>query len=200
MCERTNDEWVADLKGERGEDAQSSALIDMHKYLFIVSFNRLKDQFDDRYYADSYSEDFVQITLCRIAENDFARLEQYSGKGKFLHWVATICHRVISRGITSKWFPNNRHQTEFTEKHENIAASSANRPEEVVEVEEENATVDECLELLPHDKRIALDKYLRDKNAKELAQIIGCTPNNVYTLIHRAKIEMEKCLKQKGFS
>ena len=114
--------------------------------------------------------------------------------------INDLCHRIISRGVTAKWFPNPQKQAEFTERLNNLESSAPSAHPEAAAISQElKEAFDDCLEQLSREKRLALDMYLLEQSAQEVAERIGdCSANNVYTLAHRAKTDLRKCLNAKG--
>lgn len=62
------------------------------------------------------------------------------------------------------------------------------------------ATLDECMQRLPGSWSAALQlKYLSEKDGKEICQELRISPSNFWQILHRAKLQLRKCLEVHWF-
>lgn len=62
------------------------------------------------------------------------------------------------------------------------------------------ATLDECMQRLPGSWSAALQlKYLSEKDGKEICQDLQISPSNFWQILHRAKLQLRKCLEVHWF-
>lgn len=86
MTQRSNQDWVQELCGDRGDDAQRLAHQDLARYLYVEAYNYLRLRQADLYRLADFAaeelaalaQDFVQETLEKLARDDFALLGRYS--------------------------------------------------------------------------------------------------------------------------
>jgi RNA polymerase sigma-70 factor (ECF subfamily) len=58
------------------------------------------------------------------------------------------------------------------------------------------ATLDECMQRLPGSWSAALQlKYLSEKDGKEICQDLQISSSNFWQILHRAKLQLRKCLE-----
>ena len=200
---RTNSEWLLALTGATGPEEQNQAFNDLANYLFIVLFNTLRNRRNSvsglQHLADSelttLAEDFVQQTMVKMSQSNFALLDKYGGHGRFLCWVAQVATNLCSSELRRKpW-----HQTEPLDIcHEKIA-HSGNVPETVMIRNIFRETLEHCLSKLPERHRFALVQcVVEDKNAGEVGDALGISANAVHILVHRAKKMMRGYLEREG--
>lgn len=60
--------------------------------------------------------------------------------------------------------------------------------------------VNRCMEKLPVKSRVVFEmKFIEEKKAEEICQVLGITPTNLWQLIHRGKLQMRNCLEVNWF-
>ena len=85
MNERTNDEWLADLRGKDQEQALVNLRKILARGLYYALVNRVPAN-----QRDSLVEDFAQDALLKILDN----LETFRGESRFTTWAQKIAVRV----------------------------------------------------------------------------------------------------------
>lgn len=202
MEKRTDAEWVEQLLGEKGEDVQEDALIDLRRYLYRVAYNQLyslSNGFTDPNISEKQVEEFVQETLIRITEDEFKSLKQYKGIGSFTGWVAVICHRIVLRGV-SRSGPKSTLGEEDDGEFAHMTGGIGSSPE-AVSISQDMATgLEECMKQLPENQRRALELKSQGLSGQEIAEEMGQTRNNVDTLVHRGLKSLKRCLEGKGLT
>ena len=67
--------------------------------------------------------------------------------------------------------------------------------EHLLDDREFNITLDQCVEKLPDNWRLAVvSKYLSDKTTDQICQEMGVSLSNYWQIIHRAKLNLKKCI------
>jgi|SRR5579862_4896751 len=127
------------------------------------------------------SEDFVQETFLRILKYRAT----YRGEGQFTTWMYSIA-RNVQIDHYRKW---NREERMADEQE--IADESGNGA--AMENREDVELLQRALERLPADKReiIVLSKY-QDLKYSVIAELLGCSEENVKVRVHRAIAELRK--------
>lgn len=70
----------------------------------------------------------------------------------------------------------------------------------ILDDEEFTETLESCLKKLPADWRSILQlKYLNEKKGEIICQEMGITQTNFWQIVHRAKLQMRKCLEVNWF-
>ncbi|EOR95546.1 putative ECF-family RNA polymerase sigma factor [Arcticibacter svalbardensis MN12-7] len=63
-----------------------------------------------------------------------------------------------------------------------------------------NKTLDSCMESLPEQWRFAMNlKYIEEKKGALICQELDISPTNFWQILHRAKLQLRKCLEMKWF-
>ena len=103
---RTNQDWLAELRGDRGQDQQFMAHQDLADYLYTMAYNYIRQE---QKRGDSYmtttstpeelailAQRSVQKTLVKLASDDFALLGQFKGEGRFTSWVVGVVSEQVT--------------------------------------------------------------------------------------------------------
>jgi RNA polymerase sigma factor (sigma-70 family) len=195
---RRNDQgWLADLRGQRGAEAQYDAYVDLSKYLRVVAYNYLLMRCGDIPLLATFdpddlvalAEEFVQDTLEKLAANGHALLDGYQGSGHFTSWVAIIVRRVVSKELKrALWTQRHR-----TEESDFLVANSASIAIEV------RTSLEKCLDKLSERQRQALLRCIvEEEAAKDVAADLKTNVNAVYLLVLKAKRKTKQCLQAAG--
>lgn len=217
MVIRNNQDWLQELRGERGVVQQATAHRDLANYLYVVAYNYLRlRQTDLRALADfppeelaSLAQDFVQETLEKLARRDFALLASYSGAGKFTSWAAQIVRNQAAQELRkSYWTRRNplppSDDSDTTDEdalltRQQAAASDDNDPARLAQQGQVSDLVQRCLAGLSERYRLAVLNCLGDDvPADVVAHTLDTTANAVYLIIQRAKRQLRKCLESAG--
>ncbi len=63
-----------------------------------------------------------------------------------------------------------------------------------------NTVLETCLSNLPSQWGASIQlKYLDERNGEEICQELGISPTNFWQIIHRAKLQLRKCLESNWF-
>lgn len=215
--QRSNDQWIAELSGKSGNDAQEKAYNDLSKYLYIVIFNYLQNRAISSQALATFSEDelgefgedFVQDTIEKLARNDHSLLGQFTGAGSFTSWAAQIAKRIAATEIRRPyWVRRNRAgrgngDTIFEGNSVSDALSdggNADSPEVLLEQAELGHAIRACRGTLPKRYRDIFDRLIVDPEpVDEVAESLGVTVNAIYMLVYRVKRRIRACLIQKGY-
>ncbi len=73
-------------------------------------------------------------------------------------------------------------------------------PEHLLDNEEFCEILQQCLQKLPVHWRAAIQlKYLEEKNGESICQELAISPTNYWQVLHRAKLQLRKCLERNWF-
>jgi RNA polymerase sigma factor (sigma-70 family) len=192
--ERSNEDWLAGLRGQIGSDAQQQAYTDLARFLSVVAYNYLLMRsvniavlttFDPADLA-ALAEEFVQDTLEKLAAHDHALLDGYRGSGRFTSWAAVIVRRVIAKELKKRIWT----QRQREEENDSPLAANGGLPLEV------RTSLEECLGKLPERQRQALLRCLvEEESTEDVAAALQTNVNAVYLLVLKAKRKTKECLQ-----
>ena len=226
MAQRRDQDWLEELRGQRGYTEQAQAYYDLAAYLYKVVSRYLQHRHmcaNPRFLATfapqelaALAKDFVQETLEKLTRDDFALLDQFEGKAPFTSWVAVIASRQAAQELRrAHWnrraslpLPQDRNdsrpigQDEHEEWQTRFTIESENVSLEKAAMQQDvGLALSECLERLKKNQRLALlGLIVEGVSGEKLAQILNRPSRNaVFLLVRRAKKNMRKCLNKKGW-
>ena len=214
---RDNQEWVQELRGDRGGQQQEAAHCELANYLYVVAYNYLRiRQTDLRALAAfpvddlaALAQDFVQETLEKLARNQFALLATYSGAGKFTSWAAQIVRNQAAQELRKSYWTRRNPLPASSDPDEDGAeplllqrladTSDEADPARRAQQTQVAATLQGCLAGLSERYRLAVLNCLGDNMpAEAVARALDTTANAVYLIIQRAKRKLRQCLERAG--
>ena len=214
---RDNQEWVQELRGDRGGKQQETAHCELANYLYVVAYNYLRiRQADLRALAAfpvddlaALAQDFVQETLEKLARNQFALLATYSGAGKFTSWAAQIVRNQAAQELRKSYWTRRNPLPASSDPDEDGAeplllqrladTSDEADPARRAQQTQVAATLQGCLAGLSERYRLAVLNCLGDNMpAEAVARALDTTANAVYLIIQRAKRKLRQCLERAG--
>ncbi|MCB0201676.1 MAG: sigma-70 family RNA polymerase sigma factor [Anaerolineae bacterium] len=214
---RDNQEWVQELRGDRGGQQQEAAHCELANYLYVVAYNYLRiRQADLRALAAfpvddlaALAQDFVQETLEKLARNQFALLATYSGAGKFTSWAAQIVRNQAAQELRKSYWTRRNPLPASSDPDEDGAeplllqrladTSDEADPARRAQQTQVAATLQGCLAGLSERYRLAVLNCLGDNMpAEAVARALDTTANAVYLIIQRAKRKLRQCLERAG--
>lgn len=147
------------------------------------------------------AEDLVQDTFV-VA---FQSFDKFEGRSSPKTWLFSILnnkvndhHRKTFKNPTRSDIPNEDHY--FTE---NEGWQANQQPLEwpdthgnLLDDSEFKNTLDHCLKKLPTTWLSGVHlKYMEEKDSAHVCQELGITPTNFWQILHRAKLQVRKCLE-----
>ena len=141
-----------------------------------------------RAYTDSQEdfEDYYQEVCLQI----WRSRDKFRGDSKWSTWIyrlsLNICLTLIKKKKKTRQYFNNDAVNQYEEGEENSAFSNENL----------NFLYEAIKRLSEIDRAIIL-LYLEEKPNKEIAEIIGTTPNNIGVRVNRIKERLKKLLDGK---
>lgn len=152
------------------------------------------------------AEDLVQETFV-VAFQAFSKFE---GKSNPKTWLMGILNNKIndhfrqhfqasqdlpSTPLEQLLFNNNRHWNKTQQPQEWNAEDS------ILDDADFTQTLRQCLEKLPSKWASALHlKFWEEKNTQQLCQELGISDTNFWQILHRAKLQLRKCLEVNWFN
>lgn len=202
---RSNEEWLMDLRGLNGANAQHLAHQDLSAYLYVVVLNYLhwkyakSTAFADIHERDiaTFVGDFVQDFMVKLVRDDYALLGKYSGRGRFTSWCAQVAHNLAGGEMRKAYW---RRETETApDDMLQIIGFETRSPESIALQNTLGEMLLGCMEKLPTHYRHIIERcILLEESATDIANEENVTPNSVYIRLHRAKEQLRKLASAEG--
>ena len=146
------------------------------------------------------AEDLTQETFLRVFRNS----TRYEPKSKFKNWIYLIATNLCRNEIRNR----KRRNTVFfddlisEEDNENYPAlmqDVRNLPDELYEKKEQQLIIQQKINCLPENQRLALILVTyHDLRYEAIAEVLDCSVSAVKSLIHRARQKVKKHLIEMG--
>lgn len=198
---------VQELIGQEGQEKQIQAFEYLGDHLYMVAVQYLWRRKNDVVYLSSlpaaqieqYAEDFAQETLLKLTEDNFRRLGQYSGHGKFTSWAAQVVVNCIRDELRNcAWHRRTRvsdHVFRFWDPN------PTTNPERQSISDMMGQRIRAHLAELPPKGRTAITRCLVDGvPVADVAEEMGLSVNALYIQLSRGKATLRDALKREGFT
>ena len=198
--ERTNKAWLRDLKANGAQQAE--AIEELLKHLRRGVLAYLYSRSDLNYLADSelrqMSNDFAQEALLKVQAN----LGKFQGKSKFTTWASKIAaNHTISELRRAKWRDLSLDaMTEAGTSLQEILAVPSNQSS-LPDTENERRQVWDAIndvinnELTERQRQVLVAVKIENYPIAEVARLLDTNPNNVYKLLHDARLKLKHGLQ-----
>lgn len=211
--ERTSQEWVQELRGDRGLEEQGSAYQDLATILEKAVRNtlyKIEGAYQQDYQLEDLVSETVQETLQKIFEERL--YDAYSGRARFTTYVHSIVsHHLISKMRRKKW--EFEHQLESLPNEQDIEDGvspltlkylidpKCRDAEMQMELDEFWKDLQECIEDLSHNRKEVLLWYVEEElTIEELTKRLHKSRGAVYNLLFNARDALRSCLNDKGWT
>jgi len=216
---RTNDEWVAALRGDLGPEALASAYYDLANYLYVVIYNYLCSRRDsvpglcnksDGELAD-LAEEFRQALLVKIALGKI--YNKYRGEGRFLAFMAAVAVNEVGQELRrKKWQVYEEPLPEAEQDYDPESGDSLPPlPEDLIadpesdiglQLEEIWDIVQRCVKQLPERwRRAFILNVFEDRPTTEVKERVNASSEGaVHILVSRARSRLKKCLARSDWT
>jgi RNA polymerase sigma-70 factor (ECF subfamily) len=200
---RTNEDWLRELRD--GNARQGEAIQDLLQHLKRGVLAYLRTRSDLHYLAERelehLSEDFAQEALLKVQAN----LDKFEGKSKFTTWAAKIAaNHTISELRRAKWRDFSLDAiTESGTSLQEILTPSSNQSDNP-DTESERRQVWEILtdvinhELTERQRQALVAVRVENIPIAEVARLLNTNANNVYKLLHDARLKLKRRLQALG--
>lgn len=179
----TNDQHYINLVID-GDTNAFSVLVDRYKDLvFTLSLRMMKNREE--------AEEVSQDTFIKT----YKSLHKFKGDSKFSTWIYKVAYNTcLDRLKKNKKHFNDVEIDEFTEHQ----IKTIDNALDIMEQEEYNKTIQDCLTLLPNEDSFLLTLYYFENHSlEEISEIVGITANNVKVKIFRSRKKLATILKHK---
>lgn len=217
MLKRTNQDWFQLLRGESGEAAQLVAHEELATHLRQMAYNYLlkRQAKANPYVLGRFaSEELVQLAhdctqdvFVKLADNNFALLDQVQKEGRFVSWATSIVINEVRQELRR---PNwNRRvvlsctaqEADLGSEFELFVASDEMTPESAAIALEVTDALKACLgKLKDQARRAFLGLEVEGQSGEELAILLNRPSSGaIYSLASRTRQKLRKCLQTKGW-
>jgi RNA polymerase sigma-70 factor (ECF subfamily) len=198
--ERTNEMWLAELQDNH--PGQAAAIEALRQYLQRGVTAYLHTRSDLNYLAPSelaqMSQDFVQEAILKVQAN----LHTFQGRSKFTTWASKIAGNLaISELRRAKW--RDLSLDTITEGgaslQEVLSVDSAisENPDRASERQQVWQTITAVIEtdLTERQRQVMAAIQFNDIPISEVARLLDTNANNVYKIMHDARLKLKQRLK-----
>jgi RNA polymerase sigma-70 factor (ECF subfamily) len=201
--ERTNETWLAELRD--GHANQSQAIEDLLQHLRRGIMAYLYARSDLGHLAETelrqMSNDFSQDALLKVQDN----LDKFQGKSKFTTWASKIAaNHTISELRRAKW--RDFSLDAITETGSSLQevlefpSSQINTPDTESERRQVWVAIEQVInnELTERQRQALLAVRVDNVPISEVARLMNTNANNVYKLLHDARLKLKRGLQDVG--
>lgn len=211
-----NQDWLDQLRGDRGEVEQELAHQALAVYLYDQVYYYLKDRQAQgnpwrlaglsQEELPALAHDFVQQTLEKLVDDEFALLTRFRGEGRFISWMKMIVINEARQELRSSYW-NRAVSWSLSEEPSQLERNMAREevlsadPEKTVMQKELIRAFQTCQAQLDPELFKALFGLVVDRQrATELAVSLQLgSAGKVYQNVKRAKRRLRTCLQKAGW-
>ena len=195
---RTNEEWLADLRGTEIDEALADLRATLTRGLHYALINRVpNNQLDD------LVEDFSQDALVKILDN----LDTFRGESRFTTWAQKIAVRVALTELRrQRWKDISLEDLLPEEPSGDFTPAILTDPGVSPEEETLRASMMETVqrlimeELTDRQREAMLAVMVGGMPLEEVARRMGTNRNALYKLLHDARQRLQNRLAAEGLS
>ncbi len=201
MSNRTNEQWVTDLK--MPGPAQESALADLRSILragIPYALSRYLSPGDPQF--DALADEVVQDALLRILDN----LDTFEGRSRFTTWAHKITLRLALTELRRKrWEDVSLESLIDTEEGQatvGLMADTGVGPELATEQADLMRSVERIIleELTDKQRTAMIASHIHGMPLDEVARRMDMNRNALYKLLHDARLRLKKRMAEEGLS
>jgi len=204
MTERTNEDWLRDLT-DTGSQAHAQALHDLRNFVLRGIMGYLHSRSDLARLStrdlDQLAQDTVQDTLLKVQ----AKIHSFQGKSKFTTWATKIAINHLISELRRRHWQSLSLQTvieEGTTLEEVIAAGPGDAGNPSLNAER-GSVWQQIVSVLENDlterqRQALVTTQLNGVPLPEAAKMMNTNTNNLYKLLHDARLKLKKTLTAQG--
>jgi RNA polymerase sigma-70 factor (ECF subfamily) len=205
LAERTNEEWVEDL---RSQERQAQALEDLRARLQrSITYYLSQERSDLRGLAmteiEEMAQDLAQDATLRVVNN----LDAFRGESRFTTWANKIAIRIaISELRRSRYrdfsLDDLTADNDFISATANLVGEAPPNPETAAERSNISAILDDALKnaLTPRQYQALVAVALNNVPMDVVAEQMNTNRNALYKLIHDARRKLKQYLEEQGLT
>jgi RNA polymerase sigma-70 factor (ECF subfamily) len=196
--ERTNEEWLEDLRGPEKDQAIADLREILSRGLFFALVNRVP-----RNKLEPLVDDFAQDSLLRVLDN----LDTFRGEAKFTTWAQKIAVRVALTELRRQRWKDISLEELLPEEYEgdftpSVLTDPGPTPESQVSRDRMVALVHRLVmeELTERQRKAMLAIVYGGMPLEEVARRMDTNRNALYKLLYDARKRLQKALADEGLS
>ena len=200
---RTNEQWLTELKTR--DAAHDAALNDLRAFILRGVMGYLRTRSDlarlDARELEHLAQDMVQEALIKIQ----AKIDTFQGKSKFTTWATKIAiNHLISELRRQHWQNVSLQQVvdSGTTLEDVLASETAHAGNPSMSAERRMVwqAVQSVLEndLTDRQRQALVATQLNGVPMQEVAKMLDTNVNNLYKLLHDARLKLKKTLLAQG--
>jgi len=180
----TNDDIYYINSTIEGNSNTFGILVDRYKDLvFSLALKMVKNREE--------AEEVAQDTFIKV----FKSLSKFKGDSKFSTWIYKVAYNTCLDRLKKN--KREQHVVSIDEFNSN-QIKSLDDALDVMEEEQRNQIIQDCINLLPSDDAFLLTLfYFEEQSLEEIARVIGLTANNVKVKLFRSRKKLTAILKEK---
>jgi RNA polymerase sigma-70 factor, ECF subfamily len=191
MRERTNEQWLADLRRPNSDEALA-ALYD----LLVRGLRAGLGSYGGG--VDANAEDFAQESLIKITGN----LDSFRGESLFTTWAQKIAMNVALTELKRRRWRDVSLQELFA-RREAANPGPADTQLTPEQLALQNTVLQECMvdeELTDRQREAVIAVLLEEMPISEVARRMGTNQNALYKLLHDARKKLKRRMEATGIS
>lgn len=202
MIDRTNEEWIADLKSEG--DQKEAALADLRAVIASgLPYALSKYLSPDNPQFQSLAEEVTQDTLLRVLDH----LDTFEGRSRFTTWVHKIAVRIALTELRRRRWRDFSLDSLVEENEEGVSFPSlmidpSPNPDTLTQQSDMMMRVGRLIneELTEKQRQAMVATAIEGVPLEEVARRMDMNRNALYKLLHDARLRLKKRLANEGLT
>jgi RNA polymerase sigma-70 factor (ECF subfamily) len=202
MVDRTNEEWLADLKSDG--PAKEAALVDLRATILAGLPYALSNYLSpDNPQFKSLTEEVAQDTLLRAMDH----LDTFEGRSRFTTWVQKIAIRIALTELRRRRWRDFSLDSLVEENEEGVSFPSlmvdpSPNPDGLTEQNDMLQQVGKLIEeeLTEKQRQAMVATAIEGVPLEEVARRMGMKRNALYKLLHDARLRLKRRLADEGLT
>jgi RNA polymerase sigma-70 factor (ECF subfamily) len=202
MTDRTNEEWIADLKADG--DQKEAALADLRAAIATGLPYALSNYLTpDNPQFESLAEEVTQDTLLRVLDH----LDSFEGRSRFTTWVQKIAVRIALTELRRRRWRDFSLDSLVEENEEGVSFPSlmidpAPNPDALTQQSDMLQRIGRLIneELTDKQRKALVATAIEGVPLEEVARRMDMKRNALYKLLHDARLRLKKRLANEGLT
>jgi RNA polymerase sigma-70 factor (ECF subfamily) len=202
MTDRTNEEWIADLKSE-GEQKEA-ALADLRSVIASGLPYALSNYLSpDNAQFHSLAEEVTQDTLLRVLDH----LDSFEGRSRFTTWVHKIAVRIALTELRRRRWRDFSLDSLVEENEDGVSFPSlmidpSPNPDSLTQQNDMLMRIGRLIneELTDKQRQAMVATAIEGVPLEEVARRMDMKRNALYKLLHDARLRLKKRLANEGLT
>ncbi len=176
-------------------------------------------------WVDEYADMLYKFVASRVADKEIAKdivqetflsawkaREGYKGEASEKNWLFTICRNKVidyyrKEGKKAEVSLDDHENSDFFDTNRRDHWKKENKPKDwgvnynqAIETKEFYAVLSKCQDKLQSQQQAVFTlKHIDDMPTKEICKVLGISSSNYWVLMHRAKLQLRKCIEKNWF-